>query len=289
MVNLLNVILKSYDVPTDSFWHAGPLTKFHFIYVISFAIPIVLGAIFLRKRSQKTQKTVLDVLAIVVLSLYVLDLFIRPISQLDGDFAQTISGYLDKLPFHICTVMAPLCVFAQHSKKFAKIKEPLVILGVVGPLMYLAYPDGVFGDTFPFCYNTLQTMTYHGVLIAWGILNLTTGQTKVSIKRGWYKFAVCIVSVSAWALLGNVAFSDMSSLESWNATGYDWFFQKSGAFSIAEGELWYAIIAPFAVAIAVYLVGLFIYGIYHLIKKIASPKKTAKKARTEEKEYSTVA
>ena len=36
--------------------------------------------------------------------------------------------------------------------------------------------------------------------------------------------------------------------------------------------------APFlfpsvAVAIAVYLVGLFVYGIYHLIKKIASPKK----------------
>ena len=61
----------------------------------------------------------------------------------------------------------------------------------------------------------------------------------------------------------------MSSLESWNATGHDWFFQKSGAFYIAVGELWYAILAPIAVAIAVYLVGLFVYGMYHLIKKIA--------------------
>lgn len=288
MVNVLHAILKCYEVSEDSFWHAGPFTLWHFIYVFSFATPIILGAIFLRKKSDKTQKKVLDVLSIVVISLYIVDLFLRPISQLDGDFTQSIAGYLDKLPFHICTVMAPLCVFAQHSKKFAKIKEPLVILGVVGPLMYLAYPSGVFGNNFPFCYNTAQTMIYHGVLIAWAILNLTTGQTKVSIKRGCYKFAICVFVASAWALFGNMAFSDMSSLESWNATGHDWFFQKSGAFYIAQGELWYAILAPIAVAIAVYLVGLFVYGMYHLIKKIASPKKAKGKIKSKEKIYAKI-
>ena len=288
MVNVLHAILKCYEVSEDSFWHAGPFTLWHFIYVFSFATPIILGAIFLRKKSDKTQKKVLDVLSIAVISLYIVDLFLRPISQLDGDFAQSIAGYLDKLPFHICTVMAPLCVFAQFSKKFAKIKEPLVILGVVGPLMYLVYPSGVFGDDFPFCYNTAQTMLFHGVLIAWAILNLTTGQTKVSIKRGWYKFAICVFVASAWALFGNMAFSDMSSLESWNATGHDWFFQKSGAFYIAVGELWYAIIAPIAVAIAVYLVGLFVYGMYHLIKKIASPKKAKIKVKSKEKIYAKI-
>ena len=122
MVNVLHAILKCYEVGEDSFWHAGPFTLWHFIYVFSFATPIILGAIFLRKKSDKAQKKVLDVLSIVVISLYIVDLFLRPISQLDGDFAQSIAGYLDKLPFHICTVMAPLCVFAQFSKKFAKIK-----------------------------------------------------------------------------------------------------------------------------------------------------------------------
>ena len=283
MVNVLHAILKCYEVGEDSFWHAGPFTLWHFIYVFSFATPIILGAIFLRKKSDKTQKKVLDVLSIVVISLYIVDLFLRPISQLDGDFSQAIDGYLDKLPFHICTVMAPLCVFAQFSKKFAKIKEPLVILGVVGPLMYLAYPSGVFGNNFPFCYNTLQTMLFHGVLIAWAILNLTTGQTKVSITRGWYKFAICVLSASAWALLGNVMFSDMSSVETWVTTGHDWFFQKSAAFYLAVGELWYAIVAPIAVAIGVYLAGMIIYGIYHLIKKIASPKKSQKEEKIAEK------
>ncbi len=289
MVNFLHTIFNTYDVPVDSFWHAGPFTLWHFIYIISFATPIILCAIFLRKKSDKTKKTVLDVLSIVVFSLYVFDLFVRPISKLEGDFAQSIAAYLDKLPFHICTVMGPLCLFAQHSKKFAKIKEPLVILGIVGPLMYLVYPNGVFGDAFPFCYNTFQTMLYHGVLIAWAILCLAFGQPKSSIKRGSYQFAICVFVASAWALFGNIVYSDMSSLESWNATGYDWFFQKSGAFYIAKGELWYAILAPIGVAIAVYLVGMIVYGIYHLIKKIASPRKKKEKSQAEKREYSSVA
>lgn len=268
MVNFLHIIFNTYDVPTDSFWHAGPFTLWHFIYVFLFAAPIVLASIFLRKRSDKTKKILLDVLSIVVFGLYVFDLFVRPISKLEGDFAQSIAAYLDKLPFHICTVMAPLCLFAQYSKKFTKIKEPLIILGIVGPLMYLVYPSGVFGDAFPFCYNTFQTMLYHGVLIAWSILNVTLGQTKISIKRGSYQFAICVIAVSAWALFGNIVYSDMSTVQTWVDTGYDWFFQKSGAFYIAEGELWYAILAPIAVAIAVYLVGLLVYGVYHYVSFI---------------------
>ena len=78
-------------------------------------------------------------------------------------------------------------------------------------------------------------------------------------------------------------FSDMSSVETWVTTGHDWFFQKSAAFYLAVGELWYAIVAPIAVAIGVYLAGMIIYGIYHLIKKIASPKKSPKEEKIAEK------
>ena len=64
--------------------------------------------------------------------------------------------------------------------------------------------------------------------------------------------------------------------------------EKSGAFYIAVGELWYAILAPIAVAIAVYLVGLLVYGMYHLIKKIASPKKATSEATAEEKTHAEI-
>ena len=276
MINFLHTILKEYEVAEDSFWHAGAFTIWHFIYVFLIASAVAGAIVGLYFASKKAKKTTLDVLAILVLCIYLFDLFVRPIAQLEGDLEQSIHSYLDKLPFHICTVMAPLCVLAQHSKLFAKIKEPLVILGIVGPLMYITYPNGVFGDRFPFCYNTIQTMLYHGVLFAWGVLNLTTGETKISIKKGWYKYGLCIISVSLWALLGNMAFSDMSSAKSWADTGYDWFFQKSGAFYIANGELWYSILAPIAVAIAVYAVGIAVYGIYHLVYFIASKIKKAK-------------
>lgn len=286
MINFLHTILKEYEVSEDSFWHADALTIWHLVYAVIIVGSIVAAALILKNKSEKIKKTVLDVLPLIVIGLYVSDLFLRPIAQLEGDLSQGIHSYLDKLPFHICTVMAPLCVFAQHSKKFAKIKEPLVILGIVGPLMYLTYPSGVFGDRFPFCYNTVQTMAFHAFLLAWGVLNLTTGQTKVSIKKGWYSFAACIAAASAWALLGNMAFSDMSSVQTWVDTGYDWFFQKSGSFYIATGQLWYAIVAPIAVAIAVYSVGMGVYGVYHLaclIVNKSKKQKTSKKAEAKEK------
>lgn len=280
MINFLHTILKDYEVSDDSFWHAGAFTIWHFIYV-GIIFGILAGAIVLLSfAKEKNKKITLDVLAILVLCIYVFDLFVRPIAQVEGDFEQSIRGYLDKLPFHICTVMAPLCVLAQHSKLFAKIKAPLVILGIVGPLMYLTYPSGVFGDRFPFCYNTIQTMLYHGVLFAWGVLNLTTGQTKISIKKGWYQYGICIISVSLWALLGNMAFSDMTNAKVWWESGYDWFFQKSGAFFIAPGELWYSILAPVAVAIAVYAVGMAVYGIYHLVYFIVSRIKKSKSEKS---------
>ena len=83
----------------------------------------------------------------------------------------------------------------------------------------------------------------------------------------------------SWALLGNIVFSDMTNAQTWWNTGYDWFFMKSGAFYIACGELWYSIIAPIGVFVAIYLVALGVYGCAHLGYFIASRVKKAKEAK----------
>lgn len=282
MRDFLHTILYDYSVTEDSFFYGKPFNHWHFIYVLLIAGCVVGAAFLLKNKSESTKKRVLNILSLVVLGLYIFDLFVRPIAQLEGDFDQSIGGYLDKLPFHICTVMAPLCVMAQHSKWLAKFKEPLVILGIVGPLMYLTYPNGVFGNSHVLNYDVVQTILYHGALIAWGILNLTTGQTKISI-RNWHKVLMMVGLQSAWALLGNMMFSDMSSLESWNETGHDWFFQKSGAV-LTQGELWVAIIAPIGVAAAVFAVAMGVYGIYHLVSHIINKKSKNQAQNTEIKE-----
>ena len=267
MRDFLHTIFKSYEVSEDSFWHADAFTLWHLIYAVIIVGAIVGAAFALNKASDKTKKRVLDILPIVVIGLYIFDLFIRPISGLEmvegNDFQQSIRGYLDKLPFHICTSMGIVCVFAQHSKKLEKFKGPFVILSIVGPLMYLVAPMGVFHDYFPFCYNTIQTMLFHGVLMAWGILSITTGQVRVTIKN-WYKTLAIQGCLFMWGLFGNIMFSDMTNAQTWYDSGYDWFFIKSGAFYIATGELWYSIFAPIAVFIAIYIVAIGVYGCAHL-------------------------
>ena len=95
--------------------------------------------------------------------------------------------------------------------------------------------------------------------MAWGVLSITTGEVKVSIKN-WYKTLAIQGVLFGWGLFGNIPYSDMSSVETWNNTGHDWFFLKSGAFEIkgCYGELWYAIVAPIAVFIGIFCVALMV-------------------------------
>ena len=286
MIDFLHIIFKDYNVAEDSFWHADALTIWHFVYIALIAVAIIGAAIGLHFANEKTKKYVLDALPIAVIVLYIFDLFVRPIAQLeivDGAyFMQSIDGYLDKLPFHICTSMGVVAVFAQHSKLLQRFKGPFVILSIVGPLMYITYPSGVFGDRFPFCYNTIQTMLFHGLLMAWGVLSITTGQTRVTIKN-WYKTLAIQAILFGWALLGNITFSNMKNAQTWVDTGHDWFFMKSGAWFIpdAVGTTWFAIIAPLGVFVAIYLVALGVYGCAHLGYFIASKTNNSKSNKNE--------
>ena len=272
MVNFLHLLLKEYEFENE-FWRIPAFGLWHFFY-IALVFGIIIGTAFvLKNKTDEQKKKVLNFLPIAVLVVYVGDLFLRPIAFLEGDFANTIGSYIDKLPFHICTLLAPVSVFAQFNKKLAKFKEPIVIMAVVGPLMYLTYPGTAVGDEFPFCYEVIQTMLYHGLLLAWGVLCITTKETKITIKN-WYKSLIAVLCISLWALLGNVMFSDMSSVSAWTATGFDWFFQKGNLLSSGHSSIGLAIGMPFLVAFAVFAMAMIIYGIYYLVRAIC--KKTCK-------------
>ena len=284
MRNFLHMILQDYEHTGTGFFDVGAFKFWHFFYMALIIGGIVALALIFKNKSEGAKKKLLDILPLIVIGLYISDLFLRPFIDLDGIFDQSIKGYLDKLPFHICTAMGIMSVFAQHSKKFQKIKEPLVIFGIVGPLMYLTYPDTVFGSRMPFCYNTVQTMAYHGVLLAWGVLCLVFSQPKASIKN-WHKSLITLACLASWGLFGNILFSDMSSVDKWFES-FDWFFLKSGAVLFKE-ELWAAIIAPFGVPLAMFATAMCVYGIYHLAKYIATKSQKTEK-KVEEKETANV-
>ena len=62
-------------------------------------------------------------------------------------------------------------------------------------------------------------MFVHGVLLAWGVLNLSLGKVKLDWKKFW-KFSVMLVAMTIWAKFGNILLE------------HNWFFLNEDALYI---------------------------------------------------------
>ncbi len=182
----------------------------HLVYIVLIFGGIFLAWRLLRNKGAEKKERALRFLAYALMFSYFSDFF----------FHEFVYGgmNMDKLPFHICTVLCPLTAVAQFNRKGDKILEPVVVLSVLAPLMYLSYPASV-GDGEPWCYQAVQTMFFHGVQLAWGILNLAFGKVQLSWKKCW-KCAVLLVCITLWAKLGNVLLE------------HNWFFLNEDALYI---------------------------------------------------------
>ena len=225
-----------------------PFSPAHIVYLV-----LIFGSIFLmwrsyRSKSDEAKEKLLRALAYALVFSYISDFF----------FHEFVYGGLntDKLPFHICTVLCPAMCFAQFNRKGSKIKEPVVMLSVLGPMMYMCYPASV-GTGEPWCYQAMQTMFYHGTLMAWGILNIALGVVKPQIRNIW-KSSLALVCITLWAKLGNLLYE------------HNWFFLEEDALYIGLVEngiipKWsLMIINPIAFTLAV----LAVYGVCYAVAKL---------------------
>ena len=232
-----------------------PFSPAHIVYLILIFGGIIGGWFFLRNKDAATKEKALRFLSYCLVISYLSDLFVH-------DF---VYGELnmDKLPFHICTVLCPLSAFAQFNRNGHKIKESVAVLSILAPMMYLCYPASV-GTGEPWCYQALQTMFFHGVLMAWGILTVPLNVVRPEIKNVW-KPAVLLVGITLWAKFGNVLLE------------YNWFFLEEDAFYIglvANGIIpkWsLMIINPVVFFLAVLLVYGVCYAVRAIVTKKASP------------------
>ena len=256
----------------------------HILYsLIIFGVTIALG-VLLHKKSDEVKERFLRSLAIIILALYVGDFFVQPFMH--GDPAVSGQMNIDKLPFHICTLMCPVILSIQLFKRMAPIYEAAALLAIVGPLMYLTYPNGALGDVSPFCYRIIQTFLYHGAVLCWGFNMIALGKAKISIKRSW-KPLVGLALIAVWATFGNLAY---------NVEGdtHDWFFLTGSSFSYAFPDAlqpYLTYIMPFVVVGAIFGVVLCVYGIYYLtvfIKGRISKKKNGSNSNSDEKEAVSV-
>lgn len=232
-----------------------PFSVAHIVYLVLIFGGIIAGWLLLRNKSVAKKEQVLRLLVYALVFSYLSDFFVH----------EFVYGGLktDKLPFHICTVLCPLAAIAQFNRKGHKILEPVAMLSVMAPMMYLCFPASV-GEGEPWCYQAVQTMFFHGVQMAWGILTLALGAVKPDIKKSW-KSGVLLVCITLWAKFGNILME------------HNWFFLEEDAFYIGlvEGGIlpkWaLMIINPIAFFLAV----LAAYGVCYGLRKLSNKKTPA--------------
>ena len=229
-----------------------PFSGAHIVYMLLIFGGIIATALYFRKKDTAVKEKVLRFLAYALALSYLSDFFVH-------DFVYGEMN-MDKLPFHICTVLCPLVCFAQFNRNGHKILEPVAALAVLAPMMYICYPASI-GDGEPWCYQAVQTMFYHGTLMAWGILNIALGAVKPEMKHIW-KSAVLLIGITLWAKLGNILLE------------HNWFFLEEDAFYI--GLVGNGIIPKWVLMIAnpivFFLAVLAVYGVCYAVR---GKKKTA--------------
>ena len=174
-----------------------PFSPCHIIYLLLIGGAIALTIYLSRNKDQETKKKIIEVTTITALCLYIMDFFIMPFSQ--GEIS------IDKLPFHVCTLMGIMCVLARRTKTFAKFKTAFTLIGLAGGLAYMVYPVGVpIADGYS--YRIIQTVIYHGLMIAQGVFAIAFKDIDLRWKS--YKYDVmAIFFVLLWAMLGNTLYS----------------------------------------------------------------------------------
>ena len=247
----------------------------HIVYLL-LIVGAIVGLYFaFRNKPIETKERFLGILIILLVLSYVSDFFVHEFVYADVVDGAYVGGGLnmDKLPFHICVVLCPISAFVQFNSKFKKFKEPVVLLAVLAPMMYIAYPASI-GSSEPWCYQAVQTMFYHGTLMAWGILSLALGAVKPNIRKS-YEAAILLVGITLWAKLGNLLLE------------HNWFFLEEDAFYIglvANGIIpkWLLMVIN---PIVFFLAVLAVYGVYYLVMRLKNGKAYVP---VEEKEEATV-
>lgn len=250
LLKLFGTSEGSIEITLFSIWHI--------LYIVLIIGLTIGGSFLIRKKSKDQQVKVLNLLAYLLIGVYIADFFIQPLSR--SNFEMDV----DKLPFHICTLVSVFVPFAQFNKKFDKIKDVICCLSIVASLMYITYPGSALGGVTPWCYKVVQTFVFHGLMFAWGVLSLTTGSIRLEFKNIW-KELIAIIIVIAWANFGNTVYSN-------EYHHYDWFFITGSTFPFIPSWL-----MPFVVLVAVYGMCAIIFSIDLIVKRFVAKQSVSEK------------
>lgn len=249
MYEFLNKLLSDKDTGVFTF---EAFSLCHILYLLLIFGAIILVIYLFRNKSQEAKNKLINWTVGIALGLYIADFFLMPFSY----------GYIDidKLPFHICTLMSIMCVLARNTKFFSKFKTAFTLMGLVGALMYMTYPAGV-SSADGYSYRIVQTVLYHGLMIAQGVFAIAFNDLDLSWKSAKYDL-IAILGLTVWAFLGNTLYSGTVKETCTCVEGctniitvydhdFNWFFVKHDALYVIPDDI-DIYIAPFMMIGAIF-------------------------------------
>lgn len=185
----------------------------HLCYIVLFSAIIIFFVIFLKNKTDIIKQKVLNGLINTAFMLYILDFFLIPFAYQEID--------IEKLPFHACTAMCIMCFWSRHNTFLGKYRLNFALLGFISNFIYLMYPAGVMWyQVHPLSYRVVQTLLFHGIMTAYGLLSSIFDSEKLVWKK-CYRDVVLLIIMTLWALLGNILYNGEAGKYSHN---FNWFF-----------------------------------------------------------------
>lgn len=272
MYDFIQNILE--DKTTGTFTFA-PFNLCHILYLLLIIIGITVFIFIFKNKSQNAKNKLIKYTVTIALCLYIADFFLMPFSE--GEIN------IDKLPFHICTLMSIMCVLARNTKLFSKFKTSFTILGLIGAMMYLVYPAGV-SEADGYSYRIVQTVIYHGLMVAQGVFAIAFNDLDLRWKTLKYDLIV-ILCLTLWAMLGNTLYSGTvkeacdcvegcTNMITVYDHDFNWFFVKHDALYIIPDDI-DIYFAPFMMIAAMFgMCSLIRFLSTMLLKKFGKPELT---------------
>lgn len=234
----------------------APFTVFglwHLLYLAVIFCAIFLLLFSLKHRSANTKTRAITVTANCAFGLYIADFFLMPFAYGGID--------LEKLPFHVCTAMCVMCFLSRHHPFFGRFRLSFAILGLASNLIYVIYPAGVgWYLVHPLCYRVIQTLLFHGIMTAYGLLVLVYETADLKLKNCGRELLV-IIAMTLWALLGNTLYNGIAPRP------FNWFFVTQDPFYLLPPHLAPYIMPPVMILV-MFAAVLLIYGGYFGVKKL---------------------
>lgn len=220
----------------------------HLFYILLVVAALTALLCFSVGKEQHTKDKILSTLVAIPFGLYILDFFLMPFAYGEID--------VDKLPFHVCTVMCVMCFVSRQNNFLHKYRLHFALLGLLGNLTYLVYPAGVMWyEIHPLSYRAVQTLLFHGSMVIYGVFALLHDRERLELKRCYRDVAILGV-LTVWAMLGNAFYSGEAGDYSHD---FNWFFLKADPLDLFSESIalyimpWLNIIVFFAMEVLVYL------------------------------------